>query len=119
MKSTELTRYKKLLLDKHAEIMHGSLYSESRDDQPRQQAVLQHATHPADLSSDTMEHELNSYLNARNRKFLMHLDDALRRIENGIYSYCLACGKKIQKARLDIVSHTRFCVSCKDNQTWI
>ncbi|MFQ5676235.1 MAG: TraR/DksA family transcriptional regulator [bacterium] len=35
-------------------------------------------------------------------------------MKEGSYGLCLSCGEEIQRERLEVVPHTRYCVSCKD-----
>ncbi len=63
--------------------------------------------------TDTMEKEKNYLLASRQRKFLEYLDDAIKRIERGVYGFCQDCGKLIDKARLEAVPHAQLCISCK------
>ncbi|MBA7640955.1 RNA polymerase-binding transcription factor DksA [subsurface metagenome] len=44
------------------------------------------------------------------RKLLKEIDDALERIEQGIYSTCEATGKPVAKARLEAKPWARYCV---------
>ncbi len=41
---------------------------------------------------------------------LTQVQEALRRIDDGSYGYCLDCGKPIGEARLKAVPWTRYCV---------
>lgn len=41
---------------------------------------------------------------------LIQVEDALRRIEDGTYGYCLDCGRAIEPARLDAVPWTPYCL---------
>jgi len=43
----------------------------------------------------------------------LHIDEALRRIEDGAYGNCHSCGKQISAARLEAVPHARLCIECK------
>ncbi|MGO9481464.1 MAG: TraR/DksA family transcriptional regulator [Candidatus Kryptoniota bacterium] len=63
--------------------------------------------------TDTMEKEKNYLLAARQRKFLEYLDDAIKRIDRGVYGFCQDCGKLLEKARLEAVPHAQLCISCK------
>lgn len=117
MKPKDLEYFKQMLLEKRQEIMKTEDVLESSvvnqsflNSDPGE---LKYTTHMADLGSDTMVKEQKSYFNARIRKFLQHLDEALNRIENGTFGFCVACGKKILKERLEAVPHTRYCVPCK------
>ncbi len=39
--------------------------------------------------------------------------DALRRIEEGTYGQCQACGGRITKERLNAVPYTAYCIACE------
>lgn len=41
---------------------------------------------------------------------LTMVQDALRRIEDGTFGYCIDCGKLIEKARLNAVPWTPYCL---------
>ena len=42
--------------------------------------------------------------------------NALARIEEGEYGNCVACGKKVQLARLDAVPWALHCIECQELQ---
>lgn len=42
--------------------------------------------------------------------------EALRRIKDGTYGTCLACGEGILFARLWVVPETRYCMACGSRQ---
>lgn len=71
------------------------------------------ATHLAEVGSETMLREQNSYFQMRREKFLLHLDEALLRLEKGGFGTCCQCGKEIPQVRLEAVPHTRYGVTCK------
>jgi DnaK suppressor protein len=41
---------------------------------------------------------------------LEEVQDALRRIEDGSYGKCIVCGRQIEKARLDALPWTPYCL---------
>jgi len=49
----------------------------------------------------------------RRRTRLAILAAALRRMDDGDYGYCLACGKGISAARLDVDPAVTLCVECR------
>lgn len=49
----------------------------------------------------------------RQRKFIMNLQNALLRIENGTYGICRKTGKLIPKERLRAVPHATLCIEAK------
>jgi RNA polymerase-binding protein DksA len=73
-----------------------------------------HAYHMADQGTDANEREKSFYLASKSGRFLHHLDEALRRIADGTYGKCIACGNDISLARLEAVPHARFCIACKE-----
>jgi len=69
--------------------------------------------HMADQGTDTMEREIAFTLASREGRYLHHLNEALKRIENGVYGNCRSCGKEINEKRLDAVPHATQCIECK------
>jgi DnaK suppressor protein len=69
---------------------------------------------------DKTDHAITSQNRNRETLLLEHvngqLDDinqALRRIEKGIYGVCKDCGEEIQPARLEIIPTAVLCVDCQ------
>lgn len=52
----------------------------------------------------------------RRRQRLAVLAAALRRVDEGEYGYCLACGEDILPRRLEIDPAVTLCVSCQDRR---
>jgi RNA polymerase-binding protein DksA len=66
--------------------------------------------HMADLGTDNYEQEFALGLMDSERKLLREIDDALQRIERGVYGICEGTGKPIPKARLQAQPWARYCV---------
>lgn len=66
--------------------------------------------HMADLGTDNYEQEFALGLMDSERKLLREIEDALERIEQGIYGICEGTGKPIPKARLEAQPWARYCV---------
>ncbi|MFD3732054.1 TraR/DksA family transcriptional regulator [Streptomyces sp. NPDC058632] len=47
------------------------------------------------------------------RRVLKEIDEAFARVEDGSYGTCLGCAKPVPAERLEILPHTRYCVSCQ------
>lgn len=47
---------------------------------------------------------------------LTNLDEALRRLEMGIYGICEGCGERIAMERLKLVPFTAYCVECQQEK---
>ena len=115
MNTKNLEYFKNILLDKRKEVLtKEGMLELAATEQNTNSGDLKYPTHLADLGSDTMGKELSSFFKARTGKYLKHLDVALKRIERDSYGLCLSCGEEIQRERLEVVPHTRYCVSCKD-----
>ncbi len=66
--------------------------------------------------SETMSREETAQLASRQEKFISHLENALRRIENKTYGVCRATGKLIRKERLRLVPHATLSIEAKQQQ---
>jgi len=75
-----------------------------------------YAYHMADMASDVYERDFLLQLASGEREFLFKIDDALKRIEEGGYGYCLECKKKISKTRLKAIPHTAYCRACQEKK---
>jgi RNA polymerase-binding transcription factor DksA len=69
-----------------------------------------------DEGSDVMNKEANVQLAIRQEKFIRDLNNALLRIENGVYGICRVTGKLIQKERLRLVPHATLSIEAKRKQ---
>lgn len=56
--------------------------------------------------------ELNLALRDQALEKLEAVNDALRRIDEGVYGKCMRCGKEIEHERLELLPSTTFCARC-------
>jgi len=85
-----------------------------------------YSLHMAEQGTDAMEREKLFLYAQRETKFLTYLEEALKRIEEGIYGICVACVEEpqylcptcplIPKERLEAVPHTQLCLPMKQRQ---
>ena len=66
--------------------------------------------HQADIGTETFEREKDFSLLEQLEAELDDLDRALRKIEEGTYGICEACGKEIPPERLEAMPGTRLCI---------
>lgn len=66
--------------------------------------------------SETLSREELAQLASRQEKFIMNLNNALRRIENKTYGICRVTGKLINKERLKLVPHATMSIEAKNAQ---
>lgn len=110
----EIQQFRRLLLEKRAELVGdvSSIESEalkkSRLDAAGDLSSM--PIHMADLGTDNFEQEFALGLMDSERKILAEINDALRRIDNGVYGICEGTGKPIGKARLKASPWARYCI---------
>jgi RNA polymerase-binding protein DksA len=110
----EIQHFKEMLLQKRAELVGdvNSIESEalkkSRLDAAGDLSSM--PIHMADLGTDNFEQEFALGLMDSERKILAEINDALRRIDNGVYGICEGTGKPIGKARLKASPWARYCI---------
>jgi DnaK suppressor protein len=67
----------------------------------------------ADAAVDTANDEISTQLAEIESRELEQIENALRRIEKGIYGRCELCGGKIAEARLNALPYTSTCIDCQ------
>lgn len=72
-------------------------------------------------TEDYIDYAVNSYarefllsLTEMDRKQLLQIEEALRRIDRGEFGRCQQCGQEIPRKRLEIQPWARHCVSCQE-----
>lgn len=113
---TELTYFKKIILEKRKEILEElETLKASMMDVTTGEYATENSTYSLHMEqgTDTMEREKTFLFASREGKFLNYLDDALKRLEKGEYGFCLDCGTLIDKERLEAVPHAQLCINCK------
>ena len=112
--STTINAFKESLLRKRREIsrnvseIEGETLKKSRLDASGDLSSM--PIHMADIGTDTYEQEFALGLMDSERKLIIEIDDALQRIEKGVYGICEGTGKPIPKARLNAKPWARYCV---------
>ena len=84
------------------------LHSESEDDGAGELSHLHQ--HLADVGSETFEREKDFSILEQVEAELADVERALRRLDDGTYCTCEACGAAIADARLEAMPAARFCV---------
>lgn len=120
MRKSDMKKYKKLLLEKKKAQLEemgalmktrvGETIKESTGD------LSSYSYHMADQGTDAMEREMAFMFASKSGRLIYHIDEALRRIDEGEYGKCFTCDKPISKARLEVVPYARFCIKCKSSE---
>jgi DnaK suppressor protein len=109
----ETADFRQMLLEKRAEILGdvSTLHNEALNKDRRDAAgdLSSMPIHMADLGSDNYELEFTLGLIEGERAILKEIDEALERIQQGVYGLCLATGRPIGKARLRAKPWAKYC----------
>ncbi len=106
--------FKGLLLQKRKEIfqnvfeIEGEALKKSRLDASGDLSSM--PIHMADIGTDNYEQEFALDLMDSERRILHEIDDALQRVEAGVFGICEGTGAPIPKARLEAQPWARYCV---------
>lgn len=125
--SKELNHFRQILLDERKAILESAQANmKSLVDKDSGEYVgdnLTYASHMAEQGTDEMEREKNYLFVQRDEKYLGYIQDALIRIDLGIYGVCSECIDEpkylcdtcplIPKERLEVVPITQHCIECK------
>ena len=81
------------------------------------------STEPGSKSGDWIDHSsMESDIHVRlalkqtDSKLLRAIEEAIVRLDQGVYGICMDCEEEIAHARLDAVPWTRVCIECKERQ---
>jgi DnaK suppressor protein len=106
-----VARYKLLLLAKRQEVLAArggsALPPRAADDTPAD--VIDKATAETEVKVQVRLRQTESHL-------LRAIEEALARIDQGIFGRCRVCGKPIPEVRLDAVPWTHVCRKCKESE---
>lgn len=72
------------------------------------------ASHLAERANDEYEKESETILADAQGRQVHEIEEALRRIEEGIFGICESCGADIEKRRLEVIPSARFCFRCQE-----
>jgi RNA polymerase-binding transcription factor DksA len=119
LSDTDLKHFETRLLEERARIMRemGHIENTILKVNPRDSAgeVGGYSFHMADAGTDSMEREISFDIASKEGRLLREIDDALRRIYNGVYGICEASGKPIARARLEALPWARYTIEEQHN----
>lgn len=103
----DLASFRELLMQKRSELK-GDVESLKADAKNIGASISYE--HMADTGSDNYEQEFTLGLVESERQMLHEIDDALVRIEKGIYGVCMVTGEPINRARLEAKPWAKYCI---------
>jgi DnaK suppressor protein len=107
-----IEHFKKRLLDKERQLQAeiASLEADARDSgEAEVRDPIDDATSAQGTSESLQEESFAS-------QTLIQVQDALKRIANGTYGKCIACGRQIEAARLEAVPWAEYCLADQEKQ---
>jgi DnaK suppressor protein len=106
----ELEKYRRLLVEKK-----NSLLSELAKTKNAEEETTEESTQDiADKAVSSYTREFLYSLNDTERTTIQQIDQALARIEEGTYGFCLNCGNAMNEKRLTAIPWSRHCVECQE-----
>jgi len=110
----KLKKFEELLLKEKEKILNQieQLKNESLNKTLRESSgdLSSHTLHMADLATDSYDRDFSLDLVSYEQAVLYKIEQALKRIEEGTYGFCLECGKKISDKRLNAVPYAELCL---------
>lgn len=106
-------------LQQHLELIQGNLNALAGDNLKRSLNeptgdVRAHSTHMADQGTDNFDRELALNLASSRQDSIYDIEDAIRRVDDGTYGACEACGCAIERPRLKALPFAKKCVACQN-----
>lgn len=110
---TELIKEKAKILEElislQGEALNKSLKDASGD-------LSGYSFHMADMATDLYDREFSLELAEGERERLYALDDAIKRIDEGVYGQCDMCGVLISRQRIKVMPQAQYCVKCQKKE---
>jgi RNA polymerase-binding protein DksA len=72
--------------------------------------------HMADMATDMYDREFLLGLAEGERQLLYSLDEAIKKIDEGVYGGCEMCDEKITRQRLEAMPEARYCIKCQEKR---
>ncbi len=113
MKEEDIASYRKQLLDKLKVLMDDVKVLENEVARSKKDSATLDISKFADLGSDNYEVEFDMELLETEGEEVREIVAALKRLDEGDFGTCGACGKKIRKPRLMAIPYAKLCVKCK------
>src|SRR5262249_51076853 len=110
MSKKELDKYRRLLDDKKASLSQEIAKTRSAEEETTEESTQD----IADKAVSSYTREFLYSLTDGERSTLLHIDEALVRIEDSSYGFCTKCGQPMAEKRLTAVPWAPYCVDCQE-----
>ena len=106
----EIEKYRRLLEQKKSELSMELAKARSAEEETNEESTQD----IADKAVSSYTREFLYSLTDGERTVLLQIDEALNRIDDGAYGYCLNCNVQLSDKRLSAVPWTPYCVDCQE-----
>jgi len=106
----ELEKFRRLLELKKVELSSELAKARSAEEESNEESTQD----IADKAVSSYTREFLYSLTDGERTVLLQIDEALTRIDDGAYGFCLNCGTTLSDKRLTAVPWTPYCVDCQE-----
>ena len=106
----EMEKYRRLLLEKKASLSNDLAKTRNAEEETSDESTQD----IADKAVSSYTREFLYSLSDNDRNTLLRIDQALARIDDGIYGNCLNCGVLMLEKRLVAVPWAPHCVDCQE-----
>ena len=106
----ELEKYRRLLEQKKAELSDELAKARNAEEETTEESTQD----IADKAVSSYTREFLYSLTDGERTVLLRIDEALNRIDDGTYGFCLNCGTQMSDKRLAAVPWAPHCVDCQE-----
>jgi DnaK suppressor protein len=110
MTKKEMEKYRRLLEEKKAHLSAEIAKTRSAEEETTEEATQD----IADKAVSSYTREFLYSLTDGERTTLLQIDDALGRIEEGTYGFCINCGRAMTEKRLSAVPWAPYCLDCQE-----
>ena len=111
LKQEKMETYKALLTQKINELL-----SEAGKTVTEMTNGKENYPDPNDRASLEADRNFELRIRDRERKLIMKMQEAIKRIEDGVFGICEVCGGQISEKRLMARPVTTLCIDCKTKQ---
>jgi len=106
----ELDKYRRLLEQKKSELSEELAKARTAEEETTEESTQD----IADKAVSSYTREFLYSLTDGERTVVLQIDEALNRIDDGGYGFCLNCGVVMSEKRLTAVPWSPYCVGCQE-----
>jgi DnaK suppressor protein len=110
MSKKDMEKYRRLLEEKKASLSVDIAKTRSAEEETSEELTQD----IADKAVSSYTREFLYSLTDGERSTLLQIDDAIARIDDGSYGFCINCGLTMAEKRLTAVPWAPYCVDCQE-----